>query len=173
MTETRLALHRIRSSCNHDDFRRALRHVASTVHVVATRSEGQFFATTATAVISVCLDPPTLAVCLNRSNAMAKHVRYGSAITISALARHQSNVAQACAGGVPHEERVRFFGEGDLGGQGGVAGAEACFAGTCVDVVDIGTHALLVVNIESVVSDGDVSPLIYLDAKYGGFEGRA
>jgi flavin reductase (DIM6/NTAB) family NADH-FMN oxidoreductase RutF len=74
---------------------------------------------------------------------------------------------------VPHEERVRFFGDGDLSGPGGVADAEACFAGTCVDIVEIGTHALLVVNIESVVCGGDVSPLIYLDAKYGSFESRA
>ena len=172
MSDTAIATHRDRASCDRDDVRRALRHVASTVHVIATRSDSHFFATTATAVVSVCLDPPTLAVCLNKSNALAKHTRPGSPISVSALARHQQDIAAACAGGLPHDERQRFFAESEDADQIGVLGADAGFAGYCVDVIDIGTHALLLVHIERVACREAIEPLVYLDAKYGGFEAR-
>ena len=159
-------------TCDAAAVRGALRHIASTVHVVALSSPtGAFHATTATAVVSVCLDPPTLAVCLNRSNAISAHARDGARIAISALGRDQQEVAAGCAGGLPHEERIRFFAAPGPAGHRVVAGCTASFSGRCVRTVEVGTHLVLMIAIEEVATDGSPDPLVYLDGRYGGFSG--
>jgi flavin reductase (DIM6/NTAB) family NADH-FMN oxidoreductase RutF len=159
------------STCNPDELRRALRHIGSTVYVIGLKTpDGAFFATTATAVTSVCLEPPTLAVCLNRSSAIGKHVAAGSNLSICALARSQGEISRACAGGVPHEEREGFFAPADGPDQLHIPGAKASFIGTCIQVIDVGTHALALVHITNVVATDEDEPLLYLGGAYGGFQ---
>ena len=50
-----------------EDFRKAMRRVASTVNVISIYVDGQPMGITATAVSSISLDPPSLLVCINRA----------------------------------------------------------------------------------------------------------
>ena len=159
------------TTCNPNDVRRALRHIASTVHVIATRvPDGAFFATTATAVVSACLEPPTLAFCINRSATIAKFLNVGSKLSVSALNRNQAEVARACAGGLPHEERERFFSASNTAGCLYVNDADVSFIGECSRILDVGTHALCFLNVQEVIKNTAVRPLLYLDTQYGVFE---
>ena len=158
------------STCNPDELRRALRHIGSTVFVVGLKTpDGAFFATTATAVTSVCLEPPTLAVCLNRSSAIGKHVAVGSSISLCALTRSQVEISRACAGGVPHEEREGLFAPAETTDQLYIPGAKASFIGPCINVIDVGTHALALIQIANVVATEQNEPLLYLGGAYGAF----
>lgn len=162
----------IETLSNPPDVRQALRGVAATVHVVAVKSGGAFFATTATAVLTVCLEPPTLAVCLNSTSAMAAHLSAGALFSVSALACGQVEVARACAGGLPHEEREQFFTPSRIPGALLLEGAQAAFVCQCTNIVPVGTHAMIFGNILNVTKHENVEPLIYLNAQYGSFEAR-
>lgn len=48
-------------------FRAGMRHLAAGVTMVTTKADGIPYGLVATAVCSVCADPPTLLVCINRS----------------------------------------------------------------------------------------------------------
>jgi flavin reductase (DIM6/NTAB) family NADH-FMN oxidoreductase RutF len=155
------------------EVRQALRGVASTVHAVAAKMpSGAFFATTATAVVPVCLEPPTLAVCLNSTSAMVAHLSICALFSVSALACSQVDVARACAGGLPHEEREQFFTPSRIPGASLVEGAQAAFVCRCTNIVPVGTHAMIFGNILDVTKHPNVEPLIYLNAQYGSFEAR-
>ncbi|MGE4372801.1 MAG: flavin reductase family protein [Xanthobacter sp.] len=150
--------------------RQVLRGVAATVHVVAMkREDAAFFATTATAVVSVCLEPPMLALCLNTTGALAKELQEGMLFSVSALTRDQMAVAQDCAGGTPHQDREKFFEPAESTGAPVVSGAQASFACRCTVIVPQGTHVVVFGTVLEAARRECVEPLIYLDARYGGF----
>ena len=151
--------------------REALRRVASTVHVVALkREDGCFFATTATAVVAVSFDPPTLLVCLNRSSMIAGAILQEDVFTISTLNAGQHDVAKACAGQVEHEKRETFFGRGSKVQNAPVLiGAQAHFVCRRVHAAIHGTHAIVLGETIDVSSRPAIEPLLYLNGTYGGF----
>ena len=150
--------------------RQALRTIASTVYVIATKSpDAGFFATTATAVTAVCLDPPTLAIFLNRNGAITEHIREGALFSVSALTRDQVAIARACAGGVPHHQREKHFEPTNDAPVPIVTGAQAGFVCRCSDTIDRGTHMVIFGSILDVGKRELVAPLLYLDAQYGSF----
>lgn len=54
-----------------DDFKQAMRRLATTVAIVTTGSGETYAGMAATAVMSVTADPPTLVVAVNRTASMA------------------------------------------------------------------------------------------------------
>ncbi|MGO9356105.1 MAG: flavin reductase family protein [Xanthobacteraceae bacterium] len=151
--------------------REALRRVASTVHVVALRREdGCFFATTATAVVPVSFDPPTLLVCLNRSSMIAGAILQQDVFTISTLNAGQQNVATACAGRVGHEQREAFFRcFSEVHSAPVLDGAQAQFVCRRAHAAVHGTHAIVLGEAIDVSSRPAIEPLLYLNGTYGGF----
>ncbi len=148
----------------------ALRTIASTVYVVATKTpDAGFFATTATAVTAVCLDPPTLAIFLNRNGAITERIRSGVLFSVSALTQDQVAIARACAGGVPHPEREKHFEPANGTAVPVVTGAQAGFVCRCADTIIRGTHTVIFGSIIDVDKRELIAPLLYLDAQYGGF----
>ena len=154
--------------------RQALRAVAHTVHVVAIKlPRAGFFATTATAVTVVCIEPPTLAIFLNRSGPITEHIREGTLFSVSALTGNQVAIARACAGGVPHAERERHFEPTSENSVPIVAGAQAAFVCRRADAMARGTHMVIFGSILRVNSHELIEPLLYLDAQYGRFSAMA
>jgi 3-hydroxy-9,10-secoandrosta-1,3,5(10)-triene-9,17-dione monooxygenase reductase component len=51
-----------------DEFKRGMRQLAASVSIISADCAGHRAGFTATAVTSVCADPPTLLVCVNRSS---------------------------------------------------------------------------------------------------------
>ena len=151
--------------------REALRRVASTVHVVAIkRDDGCFFATTATAVASVSFDPPTMLVCLNRSNAITGAILQEDVFTISTMSARQQHVAKACAGQVGHEEREAYFGlSTKVRNAPLLIDAQAHFVCRRAHAAIHGTHAIVWGETIEVSSKPAIEPLLYLNGGYGGF----
>lgn len=67
-------------------FRGAMRGVASTVCIVAAPTNDGPRGMTATAVMSLSVDPPTLAVAVNRSASLNPSVVEGAPVSIQVLA---------------------------------------------------------------------------------------
>ena len=154
-----------------DSLRLALRRVASTVFVVAAKQgDGSFFATTATAVTSVCFDPPTVLVCLNRSSAIGAAIEQAPVFSLSVLNAGQAPESHACAGGSSHDERKALFapyaGEFDAAV---LREAQAVLICRRSMALHCGTHTLVFGEVVDALHDAEVDPLIYLNGKYGSF----
>jgi len=155
-----------------EDLRRCLRRVASTVHVVAVKcGNGAFFATTATAVVSVSFDPPTILVCLNKASALAEAILDEDAFSISVLTASQQSIARACSGALSHAEREVLFDRWDrLPGAAIVRGAQASLICRRIDSPSRGTHLTVFGEVIDASFRTQVDPLLYLDGHYGSFQ---
>jgi len=152
--------------------RHSLRRVASTVHVIAVKCRnGDFFATTATAVVSVSFEPPTILVCLNKSGAIAQAILHEDLFSIAVLTASQQSLARACSGGLSHAEReVLFDPSDDFADAALLRGAAANLICRRIDSPSCGTHLTVFGEVIDASFRTQVDPLLYLDGRYGSFQ---
>lgn len=148
-----------------DSFRRVMRALAGTVTVISTESEGGLYGFTATAVCSICAEPPTLMIAVNRTARTHAHIARKSAFAVNIMAEDQKNVAESFGkkaddvfDTVPHRISEN--------GVPVIEGAAATIECRVDQVLDIGTHSLFFGRIERAQASGK-SPLIYYDGQYG------
>src|SRR6185437_6804138 len=80
-----------------DTFKSIMRQMAGTVTVIATASEDGLHGMTATAACSVCADPPTILIIVNRSTRTHPHIENKQAFTINILNESQKDIAELFA----------------------------------------------------------------------------
>lgn len=150
-----------------NDFRAAMRRLASTVSVVTCADKGQWHGMTATAVTSVCADPATVLVCINQSASVHNPLRAGGSFCVNLLTSGQVLVAQAFSGRLTGAARFAV-GAWDTHAQVSPAlrDAQANLFCTVVDRFCHGTHSIFLGQVDSVRMAGAVSPLIYQDGAY-------
>lgn len=154
-----------------DDMIAALRKFPAPVTVVALRREnGDFFATTATAVTVLTMDPPTMIACINRNSVIARELERGCDFSINLLRACQQEIARACAGGLPHEERERVS-EWTSGAGGVPVLSTAQVAITCRNTQFMvhGTHDLLIGEVLGVDIGDGLESLLYVNRTFGSF----
>lgn len=152
------------------DLRLALRRLAKAVVIISLCDEGERKALVVTAVSEVSLEPPSMAVCVNRKAslfpAMAKHVPFCLNILD---ARHEA-VARRCVAEAQGEMR---FGLGEWavsdGGVPYLVDAQANMFCETRAAVAHGSHDLFIADVSGALSGGKVDPLIYADGRYGRF----
>ncbi|MBF8184505.1 flavin reductase family protein [Nonomuraea sp. K274] len=142
--------------------------LAGAVSIVATGSSADpagWRGMTATAVCSLCAEPPSLVVCLNRGAGTYRLLRSTGLFSVNVLASRHVGLAQTFAGhrGLNGAER---FGTGDwTAGTRGVpvlADALTSFECRVSESLEYGTHTLLIGSIETAYwTDGDAEPLVY------------
>jgi flavin reductase (DIM6/NTAB) family NADH-FMN oxidoreductase RutF len=80
------------------EFVAAMGQHVSSVCVITTRHEGQRYGLTATAMTSVCADPPRLLVCVNNSGVSHDMIKASGVFCVNVLAEQQLQTAKAFAG---------------------------------------------------------------------------
>lgn len=151
-------------SLNADDFRKSMRSLAGTVTVISTEGEGELHGFTATAVCSVCAEPPTLLIAVNRTARTYNHLARKSSFVVNILAEDQSDIAQHFSS----KGDDQFDGVDHYTSQNGlpiIKNTAAHFECIVDQVHDVGTHSLFigqVIDTESSIK----RPLAYCDAKY-------
>lgn len=147
-----------------DQFRETMRSLAGCVTVISTESDGDLFGFTATAVCSVCAEPATLLIAVNRTARTHAHIARKSAFAVNILAEDQSEIAAHFSRKTDNqfadiEHRITPLGIPVL--------ADVAAHLDCVvdQIYDVGTHSVF---IGRVVDSGssERSPLMYHDAKY-------
>lgn len=146
-----------------NDFREAMSRLAGAVSVIATGHSVERRGMTATAVCSVCAEPPSLLTCLHRGTGTSERIRQYGAFSVNVLSEEQLEVAQTFA------ERTVFGAErfkvGNwVDGALGVpllADALISFECSVARVHEHGTHVLLIGAIESVRWSVESEPLVF------------
>ncbi len=149
-----------------DDFRQAMRRLATTVAIVTTGSGDTYAGMAATAVMSVTADPPTLVVAVNRTASMSPILGEHGWFCVNLLAER-------------HQELVAIFG-GRKSGQARfedgnwlmsadrppvLADAAASLVCETSGRFEVGTHTLFTGAVRSIVNHPKIDPLIWVDGR--------
>jgi flavin reductase (DIM6/NTAB) family NADH-FMN oxidoreductase RutF len=150
------------------DFRLAMRRVASTVNVISICVDGQPKGITATAVSSVSLDPPSLLACINRAASLHESMEDVSHFRVNVLHREQEPVARMFADRSQHE--LRFLNGWDIERAGAPALRDAQATILCrrIESYSFGTHSIFIGIVEEAEFRDGIAPLLYLDGRYLG-----
>lgn len=147
-----------------DAFRELIGHFASGVTVVTTTLDGVDHGTTANAVTSLSVDPPTLIVCMNRASATGAAMAKASAFAVNILAEGQADLAARFA----TKGDAKFAGVAIERSPAGplLTGALATIECRVREVTDGGTHTIFIAAAEhGAVRGGD--PLAYFRGSFG------
>ncbi len=149
------------------EFRKAMRRLTSAVTVITTAHGDSRYGMTATAVTSVCADPPALLICINRSASLHEPLIRSVRFCVNILLAEQTGIAGAFSGGVPQELR---FAEGawsaDDAGVPFLREAQANIFCEADAMSSYGTHSIIVGKVSDVLVAGRVTPLLYQDGQY-------
>ena len=147
-----------------------MRRMAATVTLVSTSdAEGQRFAMVATSVTSVTMEPPTLLVCVSRTAQVHAPLMARGRICVNVLLEDQVAVLQAFSGAVPHQER---FAGGAWDTHPGLdlpylAQSQALFFCDIEQVLEVGTHSVVLARVLEARSAQAVRPMVYVDGRVG------
>lgn len=152
-------------SLTDDQYRKGMRQLAAAVSVITAEHDGMRNGLTATAVMSVCADPPRLAAAVNRTASALPTLLAADAFSVNVLRYDQASVAARFANSEVRGE-ARFDGEewSRLStGAPVLAGAAAAFDCRICTITPVGTHLLIVADVEALQVNPTERPLLYLD----------
>ncbi|RBW49375.1 pyrimidine utilization flavin reductase protein F [Marinobacter sp. F3R11] len=154
-------------------FRDAMSTLAAAVNIVTTDGPGGRAGFTATAVCSVCDEPPTLLVCLNRNASVYDTFSDCQSLCVNTLADGQSDLSGIFGGKSDMDQR---FAAADwttaVTGAPVLEGALVSFDCMISKRVSVGTHDILFCEVASVRKQGEVGSLVYFDRAYHQLKSR-
>ena len=150
-----------------DGLKDALRSLVRPVAVVTAELDGTRHAMAATAFCEVSMEPPSMLVCVNRGNATYAAIARGADIGLNLLADSQEEVSRRCGGGASHDAK---FGVGEWLIEPGKPPrlADSCAAMVLhpVQLVDQGTHAVVIGEVTDIACRAHLAPLAFHDGGY-------
>ena len=150
-------------------FRDAMAHMSAAVSVVTSAGAAGRCGITATAVCSVTDSPPTLLVCINRNSALNAVFKANGRLCVNVLSGAQEEAAKHFAGmtGVAMEERFALD-PWTTGSQGlpVLEGALANLQGRIVEAQEIGTHSVLLVELDDIRVRDEGDSLVYFSRAF-------
>ncbi|HXF53901.1 MAG TPA: flavin reductase family protein [Hyphomicrobiaceae bacterium] len=148
-------------------FRDAMRRFASTVSIVTVWSNGERHGTTATAVTSVSMDPPSMLVCINRDSRLHNHLVAGERFCVNLL--HVDNLQTSRLFASPLSSADRFAcGDWRMDAASAPYLADAQANVFCIKdkMVEYGSHTIFIGRVVDVRMRSDVAPLLYQNGCY-------
>jgi flavin reductase len=143
-------------------FRNAMRRLATTVSVVTCADGDGWYGMTATAVTSVCTQPPALLVCINTATDFYRPLLASGNFCINLLRSPQVQVSQAFGGSLKGAERFEKGNWTLARGLPFLIDAQANLFCKTEVVTNFGTHG----RVDEVRFSKDVAPLVYQDGHY-------
>jgi 3-hydroxy-9,10-secoandrosta-1,3,5(10)-triene-9,17-dione monooxygenase reductase component len=152
------------------DFRVAIGQFVTGVTVVTTFDGDRPQGITVNALASVSLDPPLVAIALDRRRFIVPPIEAAGRFAINVLTEHQQALSDCFAGAAVVPDRDAFCGaawhsgEIDVPVLDGVIAALEC---TVVERVPLGDHVLYVGRVDATsLADPDAPPLLYHRRRY-------
>jgi flavin reductase (DIM6/NTAB) family NADH-FMN oxidoreductase RutF len=152
------------------DFVQAMgQHVAS-VCVITTFHGGERFGLTATAVTSICADPPRLLVCVNKSGQTHEKIVASKHFGVNVLAEEQEKIGQAFANILGRDFNRFSLGEWRAGEAGTplLQNASAVFDCRVAETIDQFTHTIFIGEVLATAAGIGIDPLVYGARRFRG-----
>lgn len=158
------------SDCR-DAFRLAMRRLAGGVVILSAAENGVRYGMTMTAVMSLTMEPASLALGINRDASIAGPIARAGRFCVNLLRADQAAFCGAFSA-LPTEERFTI-GDWTVDEHGTpfLADSQASIFCSGGPSLDFGTHSLLVGVAERVIHADGVAPLIHLDGRYAAVAG--
>jgi flavin reductase (NADH) len=153
------------------EFRAAMANLSAGVNVVTTDGRYGRAGTTVTAVCSVTDEPPTMAVCINKTATAHDAFVANDVIAINVLGHEQEDIALIFANATDIPRERRFDDERwDLTTYGApvLSGAAASLVGRIGSIAVQGSHSVLFVEITEVVTHEETGGLVYFQRHFHG-----
>ena len=147
-----------------EDFRAAMRHVASPVAVVTTYAEDRPHGSTVSAFMSLSMQPPMLLVSLDNRSALLTLLSVGSPLGVNILASGQSEVASLFA--TRGADRFSTVSWTLRDGSPALDDTHAWVATRVGSMVPAGDHTLVLADVIGAAHDTR-EPLVYHQRAYG------
>lgn len=148
------------------DFRLAMRRLAATVSIVTCADETGRHGMTATAVTSVCTEPPTILVCINSEARLYSKVNKQKRFCVNLLKTSHAALSQRFGSRRCEQDRFAFGHWAELDGLPYLEDAQANLFCSMQQMVQVGSHGIFVAQIDRINVAEEVEPLIYQDGKY-------
>ena len=149
-----------------DDFKEALGRFPSGVTVITAQKDGETHGMTASAFMSVSLDPPLVLESVGKKARMHSILMEAERYGVSILNTAQAEASNHFAGFGKEDYNPRFE---DLNNFPVIDGAVAQLVCKIVDKHEAGDHTLFIAQVEA-VNYNDDAPILYYRRKYGQFD---
>ena len=154
-----------------EEFRQGMRRLGGAVNIVTAADGATWAGLTATAVTSLSAEPPRILACINRQGVTYDIVSKGRALGVNVLGKQHLDLAKRFAGMMDEPETERFSDGAWIKGVSGaplLADALVGFDCTVESILDAGSHAIVIGNIEAVRIGGDAldDPLCYINGTW-------
>ncbi len=150
-------------------YREAMARLGAAVNVVTSDGPGGRCGFTASAVCSVTDTPPTLLVCVNRTNDSYPPLKENGVFCVNTLAGAHEALSSIFAGLTEHEASARFdTGTWHTLATGAPVLADATVAFDCriTESVEVGTHTVFFAEVEAIETGTSGEALIYYGRGY-------
>lgn len=158
-----------------EEFRDAMRHLASGVSLITTRGrDGSRHGMLATSVSSVTADPPTILVCINRNATMHGDLIGSGSFCVNFLGQRHRDLSRRFSSSEARSSRFDSDRWTTLKtGAPVLEGALSVLDCHLQNTVEVGSHSVLFGEVRgiSVAPPADDGPLLYYDRQYGEFVG--
>ncbi|GAB3292205.1 flavin reductase [Parasphingorhabdus pacifica] len=151
------------------EFRAAMANLSAAVNVITTDGPRGRAGITVSATCSVTDSPPTVLVCVNRSSRSHEILVGNGRIAVNVLGSGHGDLAMHFAGATKVPTADRFDdGPWDLVTHGVpvLQGAAASVVGNVVAERTLGSHSVLFVEVEAVVTSDDIGALVYFQRQF-------
>ncbi|PWE52340.1 FMN reductase [Metarhizobium album] len=150
-----------------DTFRNGMSRLGSAVSVVTTRSDGERYGFTASAVCSVSDTPPTLLVCINRASSCFHAFENTRHFCVNTLMPGQEDISNVFGGKTPTQDRFAHgnWTEG-VTGVPVLVNASVSFECELTNAVDEATHRILFGRVVGVRENEEQAALLYCMRRY-------
>ena len=148
------------------DFLEAMRKTTSTVTVIASREGDTQYAMTATSVVSLTLEPPSMLICINKNASIHSILSEKAKLSINILSTDQKELSELCSN--KSRENDRFKGD-DWSYQDDIPYATNSVSSLfceCKQVIDYETHSIFMCKIISLINNDSRDCLLYHNASY-------
>lgn len=156
----------------HEAFRYGMRRMAANVTIVTTQIDGRPWGVTVSAFTSICMDPPTVLVCLREGTAAAAEILAGGHFGINLLSSRQVQLSKKCAlPGAPKFVDEHCVPVTDLPVSAVspvLDGSLVSFDCSLVQSLIVGDHLMLLGRVDAVLAARTDQPLLYSEGRYHG-----
>jgi len=152
------------ASISPENFKAAMRRMASTVSVITSRHGAIINGMTATAVCSISAEPPSLLIVVNQQNRSHALIRQSGVYTVNVLSADQQSLAAHFASGaeapfaaVPHRDGIN--------GCPIIDGCASYLECVVAEQMAFGTHSIFLARVIA-AGERDDLPLLYHDRQF-------